>query len=318
MDAIQLIKDNLDVESILKHYEFDNITASGNYIRSCCKIHDGGNSTAFVINYDEGLWSCHTGDCGNGDIFTLVQKLEGITFPFAVHKVAEILGLDLGDLEIVARTRKEKKEIDEFLKIIKKHNKTEQELYIIRESDNKVKKYKEFKQETMEYFDLRYYEEYNCETFKMKNVLGFPIEQKGKTVGISLRATLPGKLKWVHQPSNIKTGELLYNYDNAVGSDTIVVVEGITDVWAYHEIGIKAVATYGAHIKEEQIRMLLRTGADLVFSFDGDKAGREAMEQAKKIFGKTSNIWFVDIPDGKDPESISRKKLEELYVYKRR
>lgn len=318
MDAIQLIKDNLDVESVLKHYNFEDISQSGNYLRACCKLHDGSNPTAFVIHYDEGLWSCHTGDCGNGDIFHLVQRFERTTFPYAVHKVAEILGLDLTDMEIVARTRKERKEVNDFLKTLKEHNKQEQDVYKLPESYKKVKKYKEFKKETMEYFDLRYYDEFDCETFKMEKVLVFPIEQKGKIVGVSLRATLPGRLKWVHQPNNMKTGDLLYNYDNAMGNDVIVVVEGITDVWAYHEIGVKAVATYGAHIKKEQKRMLLRTGADLVFSFDGDEAGRKTMEQAKKEFQYTSNIWFVDIPEGKDPESISREELMELYVKRRR
>ena len=80
MDATTLIQQHLDVEALLEHYGFNNIHNNGDIIRACCKLHGGDNPTAFVINKNTGLWYCHTGECGGGDVFTLVQKFEGINF----------------------------------------------------------------------------------------------------------------------------------------------------------------------------------------------------------------------------------------------
>jgi HK97 gp10 family phage protein len=101
MDATTLIMQNLDVPHILRHYDFDKVKSDrGGFIRSCCKLHGGSNPTSFVINEDNGLWFCHSGGCGGGDIFTLVEKLEGIPFPKAVSRVAELLGVDIENMEI--------------------------------------------------------------------------------------------------------------------------------------------------------------------------------------------------------------------------
>lgn len=322
MNAVDLIIDNLDVRGLLEHYKFEQITNSGNYHRACCKLHNGDSPSAFVINVETGLWSCHTGDCGSGSIFHLIQKLEGITFPEAVHKIARILKLDINDLEIVAKTQQDKKELRAFLKAMKRMNKEKHEAFEPIGDERKIKKFKGFDLSTIEYFGLTYFETFYGKNSKgdvvvYRNVLGFPIILEGTCIGYSLRATKKdAKYKWVHQPSNIKTGDLLYNYDNVIGSGEVVVVEGLTDVWAYHELGIKAVATYGAHITEEQARMLLRLGSRLIFSFDGDTAGRQAMNKAYELFNKTSDILFIHLPEGKDPENITREELREHYERK--
>ena len=103
MSAVEIIKANLDVEKILEHYNAKGIAHYGDFIRCCCPIHNGDNPTAFVMNTEKGLWSCKTNDCGDGDIFTLVEKMEDMNFPQAVQKVAEILGIDINDMVIVQR-----------------------------------------------------------------------------------------------------------------------------------------------------------------------------------------------------------------------
>jgi DNA primase len=323
MDAIQLIKEHLDVERILKYYDFDGAKPSGNKIRSCCKIHDGNNPTGFVIDVDTGLWSCHTSDCGSGDIFHLVQRLEDIGFPVAVHKVADVLGLDIGNLEIVARTKQERKELRDFLDAIKRAQQKELQAYTPEGTAVNVKKFKEFQSSTIEHFGLTFFKTFigvnsKGEPITLFDRLGFPIIQEGKQVGFSLRATRQGEIpKWIHQPTDLEVRGLLYNYDAVLGEPVVVVVEGITDVWAYHEIGIPAVAIYGSHISKEQVRLLLRLGCDLIFSFDGDIAGRSAMKKAYDTFKLTSNIRFVILPDGQDPESIPREELWKHYETKR-
>ena len=319
MNAVELIEKHIDVESILEYYNFDHITHSGNYIRSCCALHGGSNPTAFVINVETGLWSCHTGCKCSGNIFQLVQKLEEITFPYAVHKVAEILKLDINNLEIVARNAEEKKELRNFLKTLKKHESKELLEFKPKETPRTLKKYKEFDLSTIEYFKACYYDEFTGSNSKgesvvIKNVVAFPIIKEGVIIGYSLRATKKDAIqRWSHQPAKINTSELLYNYENAIGKSSVVIVEGITDVWAYHEIGVTAVATYGAHITEKQRTLLIQLGADLYFSFDADDAGRGAMKKARESFNLTTNIKFINLPEGHDPASITREELEKAY-----
>ena len=87
MDAVSVIKQNIDVEKILRHYNVD-FKYFGDYIRCACPIHNGDNPTAFVINEDF-LWSCHTGGCGAGDVFTFIEQMEDLDFPKAVKKVVK-------------------------------------------------------------------------------------------------------------------------------------------------------------------------------------------------------------------------------------
>lgn len=319
MDAIQLIKNNLDVERVLEYYSFNKVKASGNKLRACCKIHEGDDPTAFVIDMDLGLWSCHTGGCGNGDIFHLVQKLEGVGFPVAVHKVADVLGIDIASLEIVARTQTEKKELEAFKKAVKQLQVVDLPEYVPDATVKRVTAFKEFNLSTIEHFGLVLFETFvgtnsSDEPVTLKDRIAFPIKKDGKIIGYSLRATQKNQYpKWLHQPTHIKTGQLLYNFDEVIGEPEVVVVEGITDVWAYYEIGVPAVATYGAKISEHQMRLLLQLGSDLVFSFDGDEAGQSAMKKAYELFHKTSNIKFIHLPQGCDPENITREELTIHY-----
>lgn len=324
MDALELIKEQLDVETILDYYDFDNVKQNGSKLRACCKIHEGNQPTGFVIDIDTGLWSCHTGDCGNGDIFHLVQKLENISFPMSVHRVAEIMKLNIDDVEIVARNKKEQRELKEFLKAIKQTQTKELTEFTEDFAKVRVTKFKAFKTETLQKFGLVLFKEFfgvksNGDPMVLHDRLGFPIIQEGKLVGYSLRATRVDDVpKWIHQPTHIKTGELLYNFDAVIGAVKIVVCEGITDVWAFDEIGVPAVCTYGAKISDEQKKLLLILGSDLVFAFDGDDAGRSATLKAYETFRKIANIEFIHFADGEDPENIEREALLNYYKTKTR
>lgn len=319
MDAVELLLDNLDVEAVLNHYEFDNIKPSGNFIRASCKIHGGNEPTAFVINAINGVWSCHTGSCGNGSVFHLIQRLERCGFPQAVNKLAEIMGIDITELKIVASNSQEKKELRQWLDTIRSMQKQDMPEYQPVMDSVKVTKFKEFQPSTLEHFGLHYAEQYYGTSSEgteliLKSRLVFPVYFDETLVMTSIRATKKNQQpKWLHQPADIHTGELLYNYDNAKGKREVVVVEGITDVWAYHEIGVTAVATYGAHITKKQKRLLLMLGSILIFSFDNDEAGIRAGRKAEEEFRMTSEIKFIHLPVGADPESISREELTNCY-----
>lgn len=325
MSAVDVIKQNLDVEKILEYYDAKEVRHYGSYIRCCCPIHKGDNPTAFVMQKEKGLWSCKTGDCGDGDVFILVQQMEGINFIESVNKVAEILGINIENLEIVQKKDELKKELEEFRKYInnkKKDNKEFDEFELNVETKT-VKKFRNFKEETLKHFGLLYVKEIELEkkaggTFTMRERLAIPIIVNGITVGYSLRKLKASdNPKWFHAPHTIETGEILYNLENCTEDEPIIVCEGMFDVWAWYEAGFKnVVCTFGAHLSDKQYRLLLKTGKDVIWSYDNDSAGIIARDKATKQFKYKANQWYIDLPEGKDPCDCEREQLQELHKNK--
>jgi len=324
MDAITLLQEHIDIGALMEHYEFSRMSHEGNMIRSCCKLHDGNNPTSFVANQDNGLFYCHTGACGGGDAFTLVQHMEGCTFPEAVRKVADFFGVDIENLRITERNDSHLKELKLFMKTMRARKKKTVNEFHINEEIKEVTKFRSFERETLHHFELGYVSEVtlakrNGDLYKLKNRLVFPIYQDGIQIGMSLRRVRSQDIpKWSHQPVSIETKDILYNYDNVVHETRFVIVEGIPDVWAYYEIGVPAVCTFGAHITDQQYKLLMRTGADLVFSFDGDEAGVLATQKAIEMFRYKANMESVVFNIGEDPENIDRNQLKLNYEMRRR
>lgn len=325
MDAVDVINDNLDVYKLLEYYEFDNVSDHGSTIRSSCKIHGGDQPTAFVINKESGLWFCHTGDCGGGDAYTLVQRLEECNFKESVEILSKVQDIDIDNLQINSKRREHKREVDEWVEIMKRRiSKVESKEFKLEEEVKKVLKFREFQEETLRYFNFGFAKEVSLSRkdgskYRLFNRLVVPIVQDKINIGVSLRRTKPTDYpKWSHQPINIKTGDLLYNIDAIKPLEEVVVVEGPFDVWAYHEIGVKAVATYGAKMNKGQIELLIKTGGNIILSFDGDEAGKQATREAIKELIQKANIYVVKLLEEEDPESISRERLKELYESRER
>ena len=324
MDAVTLIQENLDVDRLLEHYQFEKVRDEGETIRACCKIHSGDNPTAFVINRQTGLWYCHTGGCGGGDAFTLVQLMEGMDFFESVRYLANFFNVDIGNLRITKPKNRHIDNLNEFIKAVQTKRKKKFSAYTVDEEIRKVTKYRGFQEETLQHFQIGYVKKIslykkNGETYTLYNRLIFPIIFGGVQVGISLRRIKSTDYpKWSHQPNNIEMKSLLYNYDSVKEKENITVCEGINDVLAFYEIGVPSVAVFGSHISEEQYRLLLKTGADLILAFDGDNAGEKATKQAIKMFKNKANLFVIPFEAGEDPGSISREELKSKYENRRK
>jgi DNA primase len=96
----------------------------------------------------------------------------------------------------------------------------------------------------------------------------------------------------------------------------IMVVEGYMDVIALHQAGLPiAVATLGTATTPEHTEVLFRAAPDVVFCFDGDRAGRaaawKALESALPRLRDGRQAYFLFLPDGEDPDSLVRKEGRE-------
>ncbi|NJP99497.1 DNA primase [Streptomyces zingiberis] len=120
--------------------------------------------------------------------------------------------------------------------------------------------------------------------------------------------------KYLNTPETplYRKSQVLYGIDLAkrdiAKSSRAVVVEGYTDVMACHLAGVTtAIATCGTSFGGDHIKILRRllmdnSGAEVVFTFDGDAAGQKAalraFEEDQKFAAETS---IAITPGGMDP-----------------
>ncbi len=93
----------------------------------------------------------------------------------------------------------------------------------------------------------------------------------------------------------------------------LIVVEGYMDVISLHQFGVtQAVATLGTATTRDHAEILFRQCADVVFCFDGDRAGRQAawraVESVLPRMRDGRQALFLFVPDGEDPDSLIRKE----------
>ncbi len=144
----------------------------------------------------------------------------------------------------------------------------------------------------------------------------FPIrDSRGRTIGFGGRVIGDGEPKYLNSPETAlfhKGRELygLYEARQAIRHiERLVVVEGYMDVIGLVRHGIDfAVATLGTATTEDHLNRLFRLTDDLFFSFDGDRAGRQAawraLETALTHMREGRQIRFVFLPEGEDPDSF--------------
>jgi DNA primase len=150
---------------------------------------------------------------------------------------------------------------------------------------------------------------------KFRGRVMFPIQDKrSRVIAFGGRAVMPDqKPKYLNSPETplFHKGKELYGLNIArkhSKEKSIIVVEGYMDVIALHEAGIKnSVATLGTATSEHHIVTLLRSYEEVIFCFDGDKAGQEAAWKALVIslpvYRDDKNIRFLFLPDNHDPDT---------------
>ena len=153
----------------------------------------------------------------------------------------------------------------------------------------------------------------------------FPIRDiKGRTVGFGGRVLGDAKPKYLNSPETpvFHKGRELYGLYEARQADhrleRVVIVEGYMDVVALAQFGIRnAVATLGTSTSEEHLNRLFRMVSEVVFCFDGDRAGRQAASRALEtvlplmIDGRQARFLFL--PEGEDPDTLVRQEGAEAF-----
>jgi DNA primase len=147
----------------------------------------------------------------------------------------------------------------------------------------------------------------------------FPIRSvQGEVVGFGGRVLDQGEPKYLNSPETpvFSKGRELYGLFEARSairqSGFVLVVEGYMDVVALAQLGFpNAVATLGTACTAEHVQKLFRFTESVVFSFDGDAAGRRAagraLEAALPHASDTRTVRFLFLPAEHDPDSYVRE-----------
>ncbi|KPK53015.1 MAG: hypothetical protein AMS22_08020 [Thiotrichales bacterium SG8_50] len=154
----------------------------------------------------------------------------------------------------------------------------------------------------------------------------FPIhDYRGRIVGFGGRVIGEGEPKYLNSPETplFHKGREVYGLfrgrDAIRQEQRVLVVEGYMDVVALAQYGINyAVATLGTATTRDHLERLFRFTPEVVFAFDGDRAGREAawraLENVLPIMESGRQVSFLFLPEGEDPDSMVRKEGTEKFA----
>jgi DNA primase len=154
----------------------------------------------------------------------------------------------------------------------------------------------------------------------------FPIRNvKGECIGFGGRVMGDEKPKYLNSPETpvFSKGRELYGLFEARAAlrdkGYALVTEGYMDVVALAQLGFpNAVATLGTACTAEHVQKLFRFTDAVVFSFDGDAAGRraarKALDGALPFATDVRSIKFLFLPAEHDPDSFIREHGADAFA----
>jgi DNA primase len=160
---------------------------------------------------------------------------------------------------------------------------------------------------------------------RFRDRIMFPIRSvQGDIIGFGGRVLDRGEPKYLNSPETpvfVKGRELygLFEARSALRQrGYALVVEGYMDVVALAQSGFEnGVATLGTACTAEHVQKLFRFTDSVVFSFDGDAAGRRAalraLEASLPHASDTRTIRFLFLPPEHDPDSFVREFGAEAF-----
>jgi DNA primase len=160
---------------------------------------------------------------------------------------------------------------------------------------------------------------------RFRDRLMFPIrDSRGRVLAFGGRIIDQGEPKYLNSPETMlfhKGRELygLYEVRQSRSSlKRLLVVEGYMDVARLHQAGVNyAVATLGTATTPEHLRRIFKLVSEVVFCFDGDRAGRaaawRALGNALPEAREGRQIRFLFLPEGHDPDSLVGEEGREAF-----
>lgn len=302
---------------------------------------------SFYVSPDRGMYYCFSSQQG-GDMFTFIEKMEGVDFKGALKILADRAGV-----ELVAEDPKKRDARETQYALLEE---AAQYFFAVREEHPAVTAYIEkrgVQKQTIMAWRIGYAkDEWRAlRTFLkekgfsdddllraglikkadggkepydvFRDRIMFPImDSSGRVVAFSGRTLKSDSAvpKYVNSPETelFQKSEILYGYDKAKHGirhyNFSLVVEGQFDLVLSHQAGYtNTVAVSGTALTLHHIRLLMRLSPKVVLALDADRAGISAMKRsAVPMLEAGMDVKVAALPEGKDPADVVREKPHEL------
>ncbi len=341
-DKVREVAERLSIVDLIGEYV--SLKRSGANFMGLCPFHNE-KTPSFTVNPAKEIFHCF--GCGaGGDIFSFVMKMEGLSFPEALNKLAARAGVAIEDRPLSDAEKKyrlERQEQRSIMLLAAQHYRDSltntpegaearlylQEREVDRETESayglgyaperrdalvRLLKAKEFSLDLAEQLgiirkgDRGWYELLN-------NRLIFPIrDNQGQPIGFAGRVLDNSLPKYINSPESplYHKSSVLFGVDLALRdirkSGTAIIVEGYFDHLALYRAGIRnALATCGTALTDGHIALLKKHAEKVCLLFDGDNAGRKATVRAMELCLEQSlPVYIVSLPKEEDPDSFLR------------
>jgi len=332
-DAVEQVKEATDLVALVG--QAVKLKKSGAAWSGLCPFHSE-RSPSFQVVPQRGFYHCF--GCGkHGDAFTWVMEREGLTFPEALDLLARQAGITLPE-----RRERPKEAVDQeerlravldaaqsfyqtelarneaALSYLKNRGITEafakeagfgaapdawdKLVTHLRRLDISV--------ELIEQSGLASRSERGTQIDFLRNRLTIPIhDSRGRLVAFGGRVLGDEKPKYLNtrETALFKKGSTLFGMHRAKGAlrDGALVVEGYFDVLQLQQQGLAGVvAPLGTALTEEHLHQLQRFSKRVVLCFDGDAAGRRAMEKSLRLALPLGfEVRLLELSPGEDPDT---------------
>jgi DNA primase len=323
------------------------LTKAGREFKACCPFHDE-KTPSFTVSPTKGFYHCF--GCGaHGTALGFLMQYDGLEFVDAVEALAELCGVEVPRTTVREREptaplydllgeadslyRHELRESDQAVAYLKRRgidgetaarfgigyapDAWDTVLARLGSDPERIARLREA--------GLIVRNEQGRQYDRFRNRIMFPIrDPRGRVIGFGGRVLDQGEPKYLNSPETpvFHKGQALYGLFEAREvkgrPERILVVEGYLDVASLAQHGVEpVVATLGTATTVEHVRKLSRIADSVVFCFDGDRAGRaaawRALETALPIAGGQTELRFLLLPDGHDPDSFVREHGREPF-----
>jgi DNA primase len=334
------------VEIIQRHMQLKK--AGANY-SACCPFHNE-KSPSFTVSPSKQFYHCF--GCGaHGDAIGFLMEYSGLGYIEAIKELAAGAGMSMPEFEPRFAKKKEEDGPDLYELMRRAMQYYREQLKATPNAIDYLKR-RGLSGQIAAHFGIGYapdgwqnlqaeFPDYGDKSLKeaglvidneagkrydrFRDRIMFPIiNQRGFVIGFGGRIIGAGEPKYLNSPETplFEKGRELYGLPQARqairDAGRVLVVEGYMDVVALAQHGVAyAVATLGTATTPVHVQKLLRQSDEIVFSFDGDAAGRKAAWHALEVSLPATldnkTIRFLFLPEGEDPDSYVRSKGKDAF-----
>lgn len=346
---IQELLSRIDIVEVIN--KVSPLKRTGKNFMCCCPFHKE-KTPSFSVSQQKQFFKCF--GCGaSGNVIGFLMRYEGLSYPEAIRKLAESIGMTVPETPRDRETRTRVRSLTDMMKAasdyysasLKTNTRTIEYLkqrgitgetaarFALGYSPDAWQPLKDVFGDQYASKDLE--EEGGCGLVihngdkrydRFRGRLMFPIRNpRGQVIAFGAR-TLNGDEhpKYLNSPETAlyhKSREIYGLYEASASireKHRAIVCEGYMDVIQLSQAGFtEACASLGTAVTAEHVQKLLRAVDTVYFSFDGDSAGqhalRRALEAALPVVEDDQEIRFVVLPPEHDPDSLIKEKGAQAF-----